>query len=189
MVTEKDAVAVSDAQQDEGPAPPETRDASVDEVAQLKQRLASLEDSLLRAKADYQNLQRRNNAERAEAILYANADLMKALLAVVDGLQRAIESGKTSQDLKSAFDGVRLVYDDFVKALTNQGLEVIEARGKKFDPRVHEALLMQAANDVPAGTVIEEVARGYQLRDRVLRPAKVIVSKGAEDEAPGGSGE
>lgn len=185
MMTEKEGVAVSDTPQDDGQTPAEMPEATVDEVAQLRQRLASLEDGLLRARADYQNLQRRSSAERAEAVLYANAELMKSLLPVVEGLQRAVESAKTGENLKPVFDGVRLVYEDLMKTLGAHGLESIDAKGKKFDPRVHEALMMQPSKDAPEGTVIEEVGRGYQLRDRVLRPAKVIVAKGeSESKAP-----
>ncbi len=172
MMADDDTVVV-------GETPETASNADMGEASEaLKQRIATLEDSLLRAKADYQNLQRRNMSERAEAILYANADLMKSLLPVVEGLQRAIESAKSSDNLKSVFEGVRLVHEDLMKSLGGHGLETIDAKGKKFDPHVHEALMMQPTKDVADGTVIEEVGRGYQLRDRVLRPAKVIVAKG-----------
>jgi len=116
-----------------------------------------------------------------KAIRFANADLMRSLLVVVDGLQRSLDAAANSSNLQAVFDGVRLVYDDLMKALGAHGLEPIEAHRKPFDPNVHEALMQQPSADAPAGTVLEEIARGYRLRERVLRPAKVVV---AQEMAP-----
>lgn len=149
-------------------------------VEQLRARVAALEEALYRAKADYQNLQRRTALERSEAIRFANADLMRSLLVVVDGLQRSLDAAANSSNLQAVFDGVRLVYDDLMKALGAHGLEPIEAHRKPFDPNVHEALMQQPSADAPAGTVLEEIARGYRLRERVLRPAKVVVAREME---------
>lgn len=146
----------------------------------MKARIEALEDSLLRAKADYQNLQRRMQTERSEAIRFANADLMRALLPVLDDLERSLHAAEATGDTKNLVEGVRLIYENLYKALTDNGLEPIEALKKPFDPGVHEALMLQPSADVPPGTVLEEVARGYKLRDRVIRPTRVIVSRAAE---------
>lgn len=154
-----------------------TSPAATDETAELKARIESLEDSLLRAKADFQNLQRRSAAERSEAIRYANADLLKSLLNVLDDFDRSMDAAEVSDNKDAVIDGVRLVHDNLMKALKDAGLEQVDALGQPFDPNIHEALLQQPTDDFPPGTVVDQVARGYRLRDRVLRPARVIVSK------------
>ena len=162
-------------------------------VEQLQARIDALEDNLLRARADYQNLQRRSAVQRSEVVLYANAALMKSLLSVLDDFTRSLAAAESSENLEALIDGVRLVYENFVNALRAQGLEPIEALHRPFDPNVHEAMMQRPCEDHPPGTVVDEVARGYRLWDRVLRPAKVVVSKAAEvercDTAPGEAGE
>ena len=144
-------------------------------TAELQAKISALEDALLRVKADYQNLQRRSTTERIEAVRYANAELMRSLLNALDDLDRALAvSGDATLDATVA--GVRLVYENLQKALADNGLEVIESKGEVFDPAIHQALMRQPTDGHPPGTVIEQVARGYRLRDRVLRPARVVVA-------------
>lgn len=145
--------------------------------------ISALEDKILRAKADFQNLQRRSATERAEAIRYANADLMRSLLTVADDFERSLDAAKDSDNQASIVDGVRLVYENFMKALRDHGLESVPGVGEPFDPHVHEAMLQQPSTDHPDGTVIEEITKGYRLRDRIVRPGKVIVSKNPDNES------
>lgn len=170
------AEAVAESPLSDGAPAPDTIDG-------LRQQVQKLSDSLLRAKADFQNLQRRGTIERADAIRFANAELMKSLLGVIDDFDRSLAASRASDNLDAVVDGVRLVHENFLQALRTQGLEVIEALHQPFDPSVHEALMQQPSQEHPPGTVIEQVAAGYRLRDRVLRPAKVIVS-GAAASAP-----
>lgn len=159
-----------------------------DPVKRLEQEKAALENSLLRAKADYQNLQRRSAADRLDAVRFANAELMRSLLAVVDDFERALQAGETHQGSEAVTDGVRIVYDHFLKALKDQGLEPIEALHQPFDPTIHEALMQRPTDAHPPGTVVEEVAKGYRLHERVIRPAKVVVAsekKGATGREDG----
>jgi molecular chaperone GrpE len=153
-----------------------------DPIERLEAKVASLEDSLLRAKADYQNLQRRLTIERGEAVRYANAELMKSLLGVMDDFERSLDAAKNTDQVDALVDGVRLVYDNFMKALTSHGLQPIKALHQAFDPHVHEAMMQQPSADFSPGTVIDEVTKGYQLHDRVLRPTRVVVSKAVEDK-------
>ncbi len=148
----------------------------------LRAKNQELEDAVLRTKADYQNFQRRSAIERADAVRFANADVMRSVVSVIDDLERSLEAAKTSDNLEAVVDGVQLVYDNLQNALRAHGLERIEALHQPFDPNVHEAMLQQPTDDHPAGTVIEEIAPGYRLRDRVLRPSKVIVSKAVDAE-------
>lgn len=154
----------------------------VDSVPELQAKVERLQDSLLRAKADFQNMQRRSNNERADAIRYANAELLKSLLGVVDDFERSLAAAKSSDNLKAVVDGVGLVHENLLSVLRAQGVATIEALHKPFDPGVHEALMQQPSADHPPGTIVEEIAKGYRLGDRVLRPAKVVVSKAVEPD-------
>lgn len=158
-------------------------DTATSDTAALRAKVEKLEDALLRARADYQNFQRRAAVERSEAIRYANAGLMKSLLGVLDDLERAMSS--PSGETGAVDEGVRLVYENLLKALRDHGLETISADNEPFDPSVHEALMQQPSADHPSGTILEEFAKGYRLRDRVLRPSKVVVSKAVDED--GGS--
>ncbi len=159
----------------------------VDPVEALQAKVEKLEDSLLRAKADYHNAQRRLAIERADAIRYANAEVMKSLLGVLDDFDRSLAAAENSDDLAPVIDGVRLVYSNLTKALRDHGLEGIDALHEPFDPSVHEAIMQQPSTDFPTGTVVQEVAKGYRLRDRVLRPTKVVVSRQPEDDQKDGA--
>ncbi len=150
---------------------------------QLQARVASLEETVLRAKADYQNLQRRTATERGEAVRYANAELMKSLLSVLDDFERTLAAARDCDNLASLVDGVRLVHQNLTKALGDQGLLAIEALHQPFDPTVHQAICQQSSADHPGGTVIGEVARGYRLWDRVIRPTQAIVAKALEQSS------
>lgn len=157
-------------------------------TAALQERIAALEESLLRAKADFQNLQRRSTIERSEAIRFANTELMRALMPILDDLERALAAAEVGEDINPIAEGVRLVYTKFLKALGEHGLEQIDALGQPFDPEVHEALMRQPSHDLPPGMVVQEVAKGYRLRDRVIRPAKVIVTQAAEEMSADSAG-
>lgn len=150
-----------------------------DPLAQMQAKIDALEDSLLRAKAEAQNIQRRAATERNEAIRFANAELMRSLIPVLEDFDRTFDAAGATD--KSILEGTRLVHANLMKALRDAGLEPIEARGEDFDPTIHEALMHQPSDDFPPGRVIEQVTRGYRLRDRVLRPARVVVAK-APDE-------
>jgi molecular chaperone GrpE len=140
-------------------------------------------DKFLRAKAELANFQRRSTKDRQAALKYATADLVKALLPVLDDLQRVVDSGATATGAESVADGVKLTIENFLKVLEQHHATRIEAAGEPFDPAVHEAMMEQPSADHAARTVLQVVAEGYRLYDRVLRPAKVVVSKAGEPQA------
>jgi len=152
-------------------------------VRALQARVASLEDSLLRARADYQNLLRRSAQERTEAVRFANVELMRSLLVVADDFERMLTATKNAENSGAIADGIRLVYDNFAKALRDHGLEPIDALHRPFDPAIHQALLQHPTDEHPPGTVVEEVAKGYRLQDRVVRAAKVVVARAVDAES------
>ncbi len=155
-------------------------DAVQESASELRAKVEKLEDGLLRARADLQNAQRRATTERLDAVRYANAELIKPLLAVVDDLERALSTADKPSGANAFVEGVRLVHQNLVKALADHGLETIDALGKPFDPTLHDALMQQPSSDKAPGTVIEQVTKGYRLRGRVLRPARVVVAKAPE---------
>ena len=145
-------------------------------AAELKAKVAQLEDALLRAKADFQNLQRRSTNERMEAVRFANTELIRSLLGVLDDLERCLAAAGSPDSHKTVVDGLKLVHANLVKALSGFGLETIPAVRERFDPTIHEALMQQPTAEAEPGVVIKEVAKGYRLKERVLRPARVVVS-------------
>ncbi len=167
-------------------APAETPPEDGDRAAELEKKVASLEDGLLRAKADFQNLQKRAARERSDAIVYGNAELMKSLLGILDDFERSMKALDGGAEPASVLQGVKLTHDNLRKTLSDQGLEEIPAIGRAFDPSVHEALLHQPTKDHAPGTVIDVIVRGYRLRDRVVRPTRVVVAKGIGADAERG---
>jgi molecular chaperone GrpE len=144
-------------------------------------------DKWLRGKADAQNQARRLRADRDEAVRFAVAGLARSLLNVVDDLDRTIQAAEESTEADSLTKGVRIVYDALLKVLGDHHVERIEALGQPFDPQFHEAITQQPSADLPAGMVLQEIQAGYRLHERVLRPARVIVScePPTDDESAG----
>jgi molecular chaperone GrpE len=156
-----------------------------------QERLKETADRWVRTQADLENLRKRNDRQREEVQKFANERLLKDILPIVDNLERALSS---SADGASLLEGVRLVLRQFADVLTRNGVKAFSAVGEPFDPSRHEAL-MQQESDLPPNTVVSEMAKGYLLHDRLVRPAAVVVSKGRPAEpappaaAPGQPGE
>lgn len=165
------AATVDNDQQPASPAEPT--------IESLQAELAELRDKNLRLMAELRNVQQRAEREKREALRYAEADFTKALLPIVDDLERTLESARQKHDVEAVTEGVRIVYDHLMKILKSRHIEPIAAEGQAFDPDVHEAMLQQPSDEVAAGHVLKELARGYKMHERVLRSAKVIVSSGS----------
>ncbi len=149
----------------------------------LALELKQTQDRLLRLQADFENFRRRASKERLEVSQYGHQNLVKDLLGTVDNLERAIghAQGSGDTDPESLLQGVELVQKELLTLLGTHGVVQIEAAGKIFDPALHEAMAQAADASVEPNTVIEELQRGYQLRDRLLRPSRVIVAKALEE--------
>lgn len=171
------------------PPPGEARDQAVaDLTAQLEEarRLADqYRDQLLRRAAELENFKRRSEAEIATIIRNANENLLTALLPVLDDFDRSLKASADSADMESLRRGIELIAQKLAKVLEREGLLPFESVGQPFDVAFHDALLQLPKSDVPPHTVIEEVERGYRLRDKVLRHAKVVVSASADDHGAG----
>ena len=148
------------------------------QVAGLQGELDDLQARLLRATADYQNLGRRAQREVVEARQQQLMELARALLAVLDHFDRALEVDTAKVSLQSVLEGVHMVRDELTKMLERFGIRRLDAKpGEVFEPARHEAMLHQSVPGVPPGRVAAQLQPGYTLGDRVLRPAKVSVAQ------------
>jgi len=167
------------------PEPVLTVDASTitpEQLEELKQRAAKADenwDRLLRTTADFDNFRKRATREKQEAIRYANESLLAKLVTVLDNFDMAMAATANAQAgaAQSLQEGVGMIHQQFKAVLTEAGLEEVDATGKMFDPNLHEAVSQQESADVPEGTVVMQLRKGYKLRDRLIRAATVIVAK------------
>ncbi len=139
---------------------------------QLKEEVEDLESSLKKVMADFDNYRKRMNKEKKRIRKIAAEDLVTDLLEVLDDFERALE-----EDTEIEEDGVRMIYEKFYRTLSDHGLEEIEAEDEKFDPMYHECIQSLEKEDVEKDKIIEEYQKGYKLKDKVIRPAKVVVAK------------
>ena len=161
---------------DAQPLPPATRE----ELESLRQERDELKEQLLRRRAEFENFRKRVERDREQAGTEAVASVLKALVPVLDNLDRALEVGG---DLASLREGVELTRRELLAILESQGVKVDDPRGQPFDPERHQALAHEPAPGFPEGTVVEVYRKGYSYRDRLLRPALVKVSKDAAPES------
>ena len=164
----------------------ENQEETQEESSEPEDRLGALQaerdelfDRLQRLAAEFDNYRKRSAREQAEQATRANERLVKELLPILDDLGRALEAATDHEEAKLE-EGVRLVHRSLESVLERQGLAEIATDGK-FDPHVHEALLTQPS-ELPEGDVLQVIQKGYSLADRVLRPARVVVSSGPPEE-------
>ncbi|MFQ5766702.1 MAG: nucleotide exchange factor GrpE [Acidobacteriota bacterium] len=170
--------------EDLAPAPePETtpgllqRQGSGERAASLQARIAQLEEDLLRARADFENYRKRQERERVDQIRVASARLRRDLLPGLDNFKRAMDSEEKEETPSESFrDGIRLIYQQFLRTLEEAGLTAIRTEGEKFDPNCHEAVASRETTEKEADTILEELEPGYRFRDRLLKPARVLVA-------------
>jgi len=155
------------------------------EVEQLREQSQGLLARLQRVSADYQNYQKRTQRDVAEARKFANAELIKALLPVLDDMERVLAAAKENHGHDDPlYVGMQLVHDKAMETLGKFGLSRIEAKGRPFDPDKHAALAQRESREHPPQTVVEEMIKGYELKGRTLRPAGVVVSAPPEADLP-----
>jgi molecular chaperone GrpE len=153
-------------------------------IEELQKAADLLKDQLLRKAAELENVKRRSEAEAVNTIQYANEYLLSALIPVLDDFSRSFKAAGKETGAESFAKGIELIYQKLARTLEQQGLTPFESIGKPFDVRFHDALLQMPRTDVPPGTVIDEIERGYMFKERVLRHAKVIVSSAPAEETP-----
>ena len=141
---------------------------------------------LLRLAADMENLKKRQERERAELLQFANESLIKELLPVVDNLERALDHGRQLEAPEALLEGIERVYQGFLKALDRFGVTPFDSVGQPFDPAFHNAMMQEEAPEVPDGSVIKELQKGYLMNQRLLRPAMVVVARHTQNETASG---
>ncbi len=146
------------------------------EIERLKEEVEQWKDKFVRKMAEFENYKKRVQQDQIQLINFANEKLIKDLLPVVDDFERTLTFSKEELRNNSVLQGVEMVYNKFMKILSDYGLKKIDALHKPFDFNYHEALLQVPKEDVEPLTVIEEVEKGYLLNDKVIRHSKVIVS-------------
>ena len=148
-------------------------DDSEQKIQELGEKLAELNDKYVRTYSEYENYRKRTQTEKAELILNGGKDVLKAILPVVDDLERALQA-MTDENAK---EGVTMIYNKLMNTLQQKGVKPIEAKGTKFDDNLHEAVTQfPAADESQKNMVIDVVEKGYFLNDKVLRYAKVVVA-------------
>jgi len=162
--------------------------ASQAELEAAREELQQAGDRLLRLQADFENFRKRALRERQEAVQYGSQNLVKDLLSVVDNLERAIDHARQSEggDLQSLLQGVELVQRELLGVLSKHHVNEIEAHGKLFNPALHEAMAQVSDDDAKPNTIVDVLQKGYQLHDRLIRPARVVVAREPEAESEKG---
>lgn len=154
-----------------------------DALQKITDECNDLRDKLLRAQAECANISKRLTQQHQQAMRTAGLELARALLPVLDNLERTVDAGADATDPKVIADGVKLVRDEFVKVFKEFGVAPVDCIGQSFNPMQHEALFQDFESPEPAGTVTQELQRGFMMHERVLRPAKVAVSADKPEEA------
>jgi molecular chaperone GrpE len=154
---------------------------TAEELAALKEQAVKAQenwDRFLRLNADFDNFKKRTAKDRLEAIKFANEDLIERLLPVLDNFEAALAAGNNADagSIESLLMGVKMILGQLKTVVTDAGLQEIDALGKQFDPVVHEALSQEHSDEVAEGHVLRQMRKGYKLRDRLVRPASVVVS-------------
>lgn len=150
----------------------------ISEVEELTGKFNEMEDKFLRARAEIANMSNRNKNEREQLVRYRSQDLGKKLLPAIDNLERALATEVTDDQGASLKKGVEMVLESLNVALKEEGITEIKAEGEAFDPNLHQAVQTVPADDEhKADTIVNVLQKGYQLHDRVLRPAMVIVAQ------------
>jgi molecular chaperone GrpE len=152
------------------------------QIKELKARAEKADENwerLLRTTADFENFKKRAARERTEAAQFASAALLQKLLPILDNFEMAQNAAQNAEGekLASLQSGIAMVQQQLKNVLLEAGLEEIDSAGKLFDPALHEAVSQRETSEVPEGHVVQQIRKGYKLRDRLLRPAAVIVAK------------
>ena len=150
---------------------------SDDAMAGLQTDLDRFRDLALRSQADFENYKKRAAREKEDAVKYANSSLLQRLVSILDNFELGLAAAKTESEQSPIYSGMILVQKQLNDLLEENGLQAIEAEGKKFDPNLHEAIAHEPSESAE-GTVVRQARRGYRFKDRLLRPARVVVSSG-----------
>lgn len=166
------------------PNPELEEDSLKKEVETLKSELAAVQEKLIYLQADYQNFRKRASKDISEARIYGAANALEPFITVYDYLMMARQAAEKSDKIEQIRQGLAMIIDQYMKAFEESGVSRIETVGAPFDPTIHEAVAREASAEYPEGIILKEWTGGYRFGERLLRPAKVVVSSGPETEEP-----
>lgn len=167
------------AENNEEPVVEEKSEAALlqEKVDELQAKLTETEGRTLRLQADFENYKRRVQLDKQAAEKYRSQSLVSDILPALDNFERAMQVEASDEQMKSLLQGMEMVYRQLLEALTNEGVEAIEAVGKQFDPHEHQAVMQVEDSEFESNAVVEEFQKGYKLKDRVIRPSMVKVNQ------------
>ncbi|MDS9471013.1 nucleotide exchange factor GrpE [Sporosarcina pasteurii] len=176
-VTEVEETEAKDAEVEDTVDTDEEMHAEETELTQLKKQLQEEENKYFRVLADYDNFKRRSTQEKEAIQKYQSQRVLTSILPVLDNFERALSVEAKTDEAKSMMEGMDMIYRSLVDTLKSEGLIEIESLDKEFDPNFHQAVMTDKDEEKPSGVVLEEMQKGYILKDRVLRPAMVKVNE------------
>ncbi|WP_425320423.1 nucleotide exchange factor GrpE [Paenibacillus campinasensis] len=150
--------------------------AAQEEIERLQNELSETQQRALRAQADFDNFRRRTQKEKEELAKYASSKLIQELLPVIDNFERALQASGDNPEFESFSKGVNMIFRQMEQILAAEGLTAMNSVGQPFNPEFHQAIMQVESDEHEEGIVVEEVQKGYMLKDKVLRPAMVKVS-------------
>ena len=160
----------------EAPTLEEEDQPEIEPLVVLQKENQDLKDQLLRFAAEFDNFKKRSERDRISMIEFSSLELFRKILPVLDDLERSLQASDETREDESLFKGIEMVYNNFIKILSDLGLEPMKSVGTDFDPEHHEAMMQIAKEGVEPQIVLEEPLKGYVYNDRVVRHAKVVVS-------------
>ncbi len=147
-------------------------------LIELEEKLSVSEDKYLRLNAEFDNFRKRVIREKSDIRINAQFDVLNYIVPVLDHFELALNSADQSHNLEKLLEGMKLIKAEFERALTNLGVEEINAVGKPFDPNFHEAIANEASDEIEKDIVLKQWRAGYKMGDRLIRPATVVISSG-----------
>jgi molecular chaperone GrpE len=151
-----------------------------EKIKEVQEKAEENYDLYIRSQAENDNMKKRFQKEKADLARYSNESLIKQLLSVADNLEKAISHSNDEKSIAALREGIELTLKGFIDILERAGLQAVKAGGESFDPNFHEAVAGMEDDTVKPGTVLQELQKGYMLNQRLIRPAKVIVSKSSD---------
>jgi molecular chaperone GrpE len=152
-------------------------------IEELEKEVEANYDRFVRVTADFENYKKRTSREMSDLRKFANENILRDMLSVVDNLERAIESGsKQDSERQTLLEGVEITLKDLFRMFEKYGVKGFRAEGEPFDPVFHQAMMQEQTSDYPDNTVLNELQKGYTIHDRLLRPAMVVVARNASDK-------
>ncbi|MBC8080202.1 MAG: nucleotide exchange factor GrpE [Gorillibacterium sp.] len=150
--------------------------APLSELDQVRQELKEAQERTLRVQADFDNFRRRTRQDKEEFAKYASSKVMEGIIPVVDNFERALGASRETQDFDSLMKGIEMTFRQLEQLLEQEGVKSMETVGQPFNPEFHQAIMQVDSDEHEEGMIVEEVIKGYMLRDKVIRPAMVKVS-------------